>query len=159
MGCPTLLYWCQMKDDLISQIENLAKPILARAGFVLLEVEVHPGKEPQVVFIIFKPEGVSIADCERATEILSEPVDRFFAGRYHLVVSSPGLDRELKKKEEFELFKGRQLRVLLKKPFQGEDTLEGILEGLDGENVKIQVREKVVALPLEMIQKARLVFK
>lgn len=159
MGYPTLLYWYKMKEDLKSQIENMAKPILARAGLMLLEVEVHPGKEPQVVFIIFKSGGVSIADCERATEILSEPVDRFFSGRYHLVVSSPGLDREFKKKEEFELFKGREIRVLLKRPLEGEDALEGILEGLEGENVKVQVKERVISLPLEMVQKARLVFK
>ncbi|MCR4432996.1 MAG: ribosome maturation factor RimP [Coprothermobacterota bacterium] len=148
-----------MKEGLLSQIENLCKPILARAGFALLEVEVHPGKEPRVIFIIYKPEGVSIADCERVTGILSEHVDQFFAGRYHLEVSSPGLDRELKRREEFDLFKGREVRILLKRPIEGEDTVEGILEGLEGENVRLRSGAKAFAFPLEVVQKARLIFK
>ncbi|MCR4428770.1 MAG: ribosome maturation factor RimP [Caldiserica bacterium] len=148
-----------MKKELLSQIENACKPILARAGYTLLDLEVFPGKEPRVVVVIYKPEGVSIGDCEKVTSLLSDEVDQFFAGRYHLEVSSPGLDRELKKVEEFQLFRGREARIFLKRPLEGEDILEGVLEGLEGENLKFLFREKTLQIPLENIQKARLLFK
>lgn len=159
MGYPTLLYWCKMKEGLISQIENLSRLILARAGIQLLEVELSPGKEPRVVFTIFKPGGVSIRDCEQATALLDEHIDQFFPGRYYLEVSSPGLNRELKRKEEYEIFKGREVRILLRRPLEEEDLLEGVLEGLQGEGVLLRKDEKVVEVPLELIQKTRLIFK
>lgn len=148
-----------MKEELLNQIENACKPILARAGYTLLDLQVFPGKEPKVVVVIFKPEGVSIGDCEKVTTLLSDEVDQFFAGRYHLEVSSPGLDRELKKVEEFQLFRGREARIFLKRPFEGEDTFEGILDGLEGENLKLISGERTLFIPLETVQKARLLFK
>lgn len=142
-----------------TQIENEIKPVLARAGYHLLDVEVLVGKEPIVRIVIFSHDGVGLDDCVKASRLLDHTIDRFFAGRFHLEVSSPGLDRQFKREEEYDLFRGQPIRLLLREPLGGEDTIEGILDGLQEREIRLIKNECILRIPIETIQKARLVFR
>jgi ribosome maturation factor RimP len=141
------------------QIENEIKPILARAGYHLLDVEVLAGREPTVRIIIFAHNGVGIDDCVKVSRTLDRVMDRYFAGRFHLEVSSPGLERQFKHEEEYDLFRGQLIRFLLQEPLNGEDVIEGILDGLQEQAVRLIKDEGLLLIPIEAIQKARLVFR
>jgi ribosome maturation factor RimP len=141
------------------QIEDEIKPILARAGYHVLDVEVLAGREPTVRIVIFAHNGVGLDDCVKASRMLDHALDRYFAGRFHLEVSSPGLERQFKREEEYDLFRGRSIRFLLREPFDGEDAIEGILDGLQEREVRLIKDEGLLLIPIETIQKARLVFR
>ncbi len=142
----------------MQDIEDTARALIKKAGYHLLNVDLVPSREPIIRLIIYKKEGVSLADCERVTQILNRQMDDFFSGRYHLEVSSPGLNRELKSLEECELFAGRMARLHLRTLWEGYDVLEGVLQGLKEQSVLLRVKEKVYSIPHEIIQKAQLVF-
>lgn len=143
----------------LEQIENEIKPILARAGYHLLDIEVLVGREPTVRIVIFSHNGVSLDDCARVSRTLDHTIDRFFSGRFHLEVSSPGLERQFRREEEYDLFRGQSIRLLLREPVDGEDTIEGILDGLQEREVRLIKKEVFLLIPIETIQKARLVFR
>ena len=142
-----------------TQIENEIIPILTRAGYHLLDVEVLAGREPTVRIVIFSYNGVGLDDCTKASRMLDHTIDRFFSGRFHLEVSSPGLERQFRREEEYDLFRGQPIRLLLREPLDGEDTIEGILDGLQEREVRLIKNEGFLLIPIETIQKARLVFR
>lgn len=141
------------------QIEDEIKPILERAGYHLLDVEVIVGREPTVRVIIFSHHGIGLDDCARASRMLDHTIDRYFSGRFHLEISSPGLERQFKREEEYDLFRGQRVRLLLREPLDGEDAIEGILEGLQEREVRLIKNEVFLLIPIDTIQKARLVFR
>lgn len=91
--------------------------------------------------------------------MLDLTIDRFFSGRFRLEVSSPGLERQFTREEEYDLFRGKSIRLLLREPLDGEDTIEGILDGLQERKVRLIKNECILQIPIETIQKARLVFR
>jgi ribosome maturation factor RimP len=76
-----------------------------------------------------------------------------------LEVSSPGLDRPLKKVSDFQRFKGEIAMIKMRVPLQGRKKFEGILQGVEGDKLLIEVDGNVMQFDLENIDKARLVPK
>ena len=114
-------------------IEARCEKIAAEMGFELVEVALE--KEPTgkyLRFYIDRPEGISLDDCEayhKAVRSIADAVDYDF-----MEVSSPGIDRPLKKDRDFERSLGTEIEVRLFKPMDGAKVLTGILAGLaDGE--------------------------
>jgi ribosome maturation factor RimP len=108
--------------------------------------------------------GVGHLDCEKVSKQLSVilDVEELIPGTqgYTLEVSSPGLDRELKKAADFERFAGRLAKISTVEPIGDAKFFEGRLAGLSDGKVKMELSGKnarVVELPLEMIRKANLV--
>lgn len=111
--------------------------------------------------------GVSLDDCAQVSRELSEilDVEDFIQGYYTLEVSSPGLNRPLKKTADYERYRGRLVRV---KTFEllpddagnPRKTFLGELLGLDGMNVRIKLKEgQTAVIPLDMVAKANLEFE
>lgn len=126
----------------------------------MVDVEIKGGRLNQLLRIyIDKPGGVTHADCECVSEQMSAllDVEDPFPGRYTLEVSSPGLERKLVKPQEFRYFSGRKARVVLRKPLEGQQVLEGTLAGFESDCVRIELAGgKVFNVPLAEIAKARL---
>ena len=107
--------------------------------------------------------NISHADCERVSQQLSVilDVEELIEGPgYILEVSSPGLDRELKKAADFQRFAGRLVKISTTEPVENAKFFEGRLKGLADGKVRMELKgreTRVVELPLEMIRKANLV--
>jgi ribosome maturation factor RimP len=107
--------------------------------------------------------AISHADCERVSQQLSVilDVEELIPGPgYILEVSSPGLDRPLRKAEDFERFKGRLAKISTSEPIGEAKFFEGRLAGVAGGKVRMELKGKearAVEVPLEMIRKANLV--
>ena len=149
-------------------VENLLHPILDSMGLELVELEFKKvGRGYLLQVFIDKPEGVNLDDCAEVSRELSVQLDveDCVPGRYTLEVSSPGLDRPLKKEQDFVRYQGRLAVVktsALLKDEKGSPrkTFLGIIEGVETGSVVMRLKEGPLArIPLEMIVKAHLEFE
>jgi ribosome maturation factor RimP len=84
-------------------------------------------------------------------------VEDVVKGQYSLEISSPGLDRPLFSEGHFERFSGHEAKLKLGVPLAGHKRLKGVLQGMDGDKVMIEVDGEVFAVPFGTIDKANLV--
>lgn len=131
---------------------------LGGMGFELVDIELSPGGRLVRVFIDCE-RGITVDDCAVVSNQLQRlfEVEQFDYDR--LEVSSPGLDRPLKKAADFERFAGQQAQVRIRLPINNQRNFVGILEGLREGAVLLQTEKGEVALPLDQVEKARLVPK
>lgn len=118
-----------IEDKLFLELE----PLVEQAGVRLLDVEsTSQGKLPVIRICIYSSEGVSLDDCVRVQSVCGDYLDREdpVPGSYTLEVSSPGLERVLRRDHEFDLFRGRLCQVNLFRPVDGKRTFRGYLDGL-----------------------------
>lgn len=103
--------------------------------------------------------GISIEDCERVSRQVSEllDVEETINGEYTLEVSSPGLDRQLFRPEQYARVLGEKLDVRLSFPFDGRKKFVGQLVGVEDNEAVIQIDGEEFLLPIETIQKAQVV--
>jgi ribosome maturation factor RimP len=102
--------------------------------------------------------GISVDDCAAVSHAVSEILDAEdpIKGHYTLEVSSPGVDRVLRKRAHFERFVGERVFVELKLPIEGRRRFAGTLKSVLGEAIVVEVDGRAHELPLERIQKAKL---
>lgn len=148
-------------DQLIATIQGIAEPLVADLGMELVDVEYRREGHGWVLrFFIDKEGGIGVDDCAKVSREISAnlEVEDLIAHAYHLEVSSPGLERPLKKKEDFVRFTDRQIRIKLRQPVGEQRVLIGTLCGLEGNVVvlKLEEEKEKVLIDLENISKARL---
>ncbi len=108
-----------------------------------------------------RPSGVTLDDCQAYSRLLSDRQDELdpIPESYYLEVASPGLDRPLKRDRDFELFRGRAVRVRTFAPYEGRKEFAGRLEGLVAGRVVLRDAEGGLwEIPREMVARARLDF-
>jgi len=158
-----------MLDTLQQKIETLIAPIAEDFQYELVDLEIKSEGGGSVLRIfIDKPGGITLDDCvamSREVGAILEIEDPIKSG-YRLEVSSPGLDRPLKKPADFEKFSGSKVKLkshnLIDPDERGHlrKTFTGTLLGLDADRVKIEQDDKhggVVMIPLDEISTANLV--
>ena len=103
--------------------------------------------------------GVELADCEKVSRQLSAVLDVEdpIVGDYTLEVSSPGLDRALYELAHYERFKGQHVALKLRMPYEGRRKFNGVLNGVEGNDVLVQVDKEEYLFPVEGIEKANIV--
>jgi ribosome maturation factor RimP len=146
-------------DRLIATIQGFAEPLVADLGMELVDIQYQREGHGWVLrFFIDKEEGVTIDDCAKVSREISAylEVEDLVAHAYHLEVSSPGLERPLKKKEDFIRFIDRQVRIKLREPLGDQRVLIGTLGGLEGDTVVLVLEEEKVFIDMGNISKARL---
>lgn len=128
---------------------------LGSLGYELVDLETSRGGLVRV--FIDKPGGITVEDCAAVSHHLTRvfAVEGFDYER--LEVSSPGLDRPLKRVEDFARFAGRDATVKLKLPREGRRRLEGRIAGVEGDQVHIEVEGKRWSVAMTEIDRARLV--
>jgi ribosome maturation factor RimP len=144
----------------LERIRDAAERAARTAGVEVVDVEWKIGKQRFLRVYIDKPEGVSHSDCQAVSEqlgVLLDVEDLVPGSRYILEVSSPGLDRKLTKAADFERFVGRLARISTMEPVENSKFFEGRLAGHADGLVKIDVKGRIVELPLTGIRKANLV--
>ena len=157
-----------MREASLTRIESLVMPILDDLGFELVDLQLaQDGHQLALRLFIDKPGGITLDDCvtvSRETSAILEIEDPIKSA-YRLEVSSPGLDRPLKKPADFERFAGQKVKLktlhLLDPDQRGHTrkTFVGILLGLEGDQVCLEQSDKcggVAVIPLIEIEKANL---
>lgn len=107
------------RTDAISQIQQIVTPVALAAGLEIVEIELKgSGRHQMLLIVIDKPGGITHTDCEIITREAGELIDAVdpISGPYQLEVSSPGVERPLKKWQDWERFVGQKVRVTLKQP-------------------------------------------
>ncbi|HTQ72668.1 MAG TPA: ribosome maturation factor RimP [Burkholderiales bacterium] len=103
--------------------------------------------------------GVTVADCESVSRQLQRVLEVEGVAYDRLEVSSPGLDRRLKKAADFARFTGHEAQVRLRRPVNGRRNFTGILRGVTGERVEFEFEGDRMAFDLAELDRARLVPK
>lgn len=124
---------------------ELLEPILADMDFELVDVEYV--KEAGTWYLrsyIDKPGGITVDDCEAVSRQFSDRLDQedFIEDSYIMEVSSPGLDRPLKKDKDFERNLGREVEIRTYRPIEKEKEFYGILCAYDDNSVTIEREDK-----------------
>jgi len=145
-----------------ARIETLIAPSLEAMGYRLVRVAVTGGRSTQVLQVMAermdeRPMGVD--DCTEVTHTVSalldvaDPIEH----TYLLEVSSPGIDRPLVRREDYERFRGHEAKLELTAPIEGRRRFRGKLLGVEADRVRLNLGAEVVEVPLARIQRAKLV--
>ena len=147
-------------DRLITTMQGFVEPLLAGMTMELVEIQYRREGFGWVLrFFIDKEGGVTIDDCAKVSREISAylEVEDLLDHAYTLEVSSPGLERPLKKREDFTRFAGRLARIKLLEPMDdGQRLLVGTLRGLEEDAVALVVDGKEVMVDMNNIARARL---
>jgi ribosome maturation factor RimP len=131
---------------------------LAGLGYELVDVETAGGRGGVLLRVfIDRQGGVTVDDCATVSNHLTRvlAVEGVDYGR--LEVSSPGLDRPLKRPKDFRRFEGERAQVRMRVPIQGRRNFVGVLRGADEHEVRLEVDGALLTLELAQLDKARLV--
>ena len=135
------------------KVENLLKDKIEKIGYDLYDVEyAKEGKNYFLRIYIDKPEGIDLKDCEKVNDEISDLLDEadYIKEQYFLEVSSPGIERILRKDKHLEQNKGNEIVIkLFKKDEAGNKEYQGILKDFNEEFIEldenIQVERKNIA--------------
>jgi ribosome maturation factor RimP len=125
-------------------------------GYELVECE-RSGKGGLLRIFVDKPGGVSIDDCALISAHLSQVLAVEGVKYDRLEVSSPGLDRVLRKEQDFMRFAGEKARVKLRAPLEGQRNFIGVLRAVKEGKLELEVEGKSLVFDLNNLEKARLV--
>jgi ribosome maturation factor RimP len=153
--------------DTAQRIERLIEPALVAMGYDLVRIAIVGGGHQTLQIMAERHDGVSMsvddcADISRTVSALLDVEDPI-AGAYTLEVSSPGIDRPLVKRTDFERFAGFEARIETVQPVGGRKRFRGRLMGVTGDDVRLREPEKAegaeteTRVPLAAISKAKLV--
>jgi ribosome maturation factor RimP len=156
------------KIDVVARVTELAEPLAASLGLELAEVEYRQeGRQMVLRLFIDKDGGVTLDDCSAVSRELTEilDVEDFIQGHYNLEVSSPGLNRALKKPSDFERYTGRLVKIRTFEPLADDagnmrKTFLGVLLGISDSMVRLKLNEgQIASVPLGKVAKANLEFE
>lgn len=144
-----------MANRVEEAVEKLAEEILADTDYELVDVEYVKERDWFLRIYIDKDGGVGLDDCQEVSGLLDERIEKLgiLNDRFILEVSSPGLDRALKKEKDFQREMGKKVDITLYKPLNGEKNITGVLTGYAGDTIIIDEERE---LPLKDIALVRL---
>jgi ribosome maturation factor RimP len=139
------------------RLEKVVEPAVAGMGYELIDVQASNGGRLLRLFID-KPGGVTLDDCAAASRHLTRVLAVEGIDYERLEVSSPGLDRPLRKETDFARFAGQRAEVRMRTPdATGRRKFVGVLRGAGAGQVSMELDGRVIALALDDLDKARLI--
>jgi ribosome maturation factor RimP len=143
------------------QVAELIEPTLHDMGFELVRVLLHGGHRPTLQVMAERVDRAPMtvdqcAEISRAVSALLDVADPI-AGSYQLEVTSPGLDRPLTRRADFDRFRGAEARVETDVPIEGRRRFRGRHQGVVDDQLRLQLAEGEQAIPCSVIRKAKLV--
>lgn len=145
-----------------AKIENLLEPIINNLGYILYDVQyIKEGKDYYLRITIDKNGGISIEDCENVNNAIDNPLDiaDIIQDSYILEVSSPGIERVLRKHWHFEKQLGNTISVKLFKAVNKVKEFNGILREYNEENLKLEIDGELVTFDMKDVAVAKTVFE
>jgi ribosome maturation factor RimP len=155
-----------IEQGMAARVAAIATPVLDDLGYRLVRVRVSGTSGCTVQIMAERPDGsMSVEDCEAASRALSpvfdveDPID----GEYRLELSSPGIDRPLVRRSDFERNAGHEMKVEMTFALDGRKRFRGLLLGVEGEAARLRRKDAAegeetdVLLPIAEMAEARLV--
>lgn len=149
----------ERKTRIIQRVWTIAEPICESEGLELVFVEYQAETHGKILRIyIDKPGGVTLDDCVGVTRQISDILDISLedVGGYKLEVSSPGPERPLGKRSDYERFSGRRVQINIASPLDGRKRFQGTLRGITDGRVAVELDQETIMIPMEQIVRARL---
>jgi ribosome maturation factor RimP len=144
-----------------TSIESLIAPSLEAMGYRVVRVAFTGGRQPTLQIMAERRDdaAMTVEDCASVSHTVSALLDVAdpIVSSYMLEVSSPGIDRPLVRREDYERFAGLEAKLELNAPRDGRRRFRGRIAGLDGDDVKLDLGGQSVLLPFSAIARARLV--
>ena len=145
----------------LKKLEELLRPIVEGLGYEFWGIEFRSQGHHSLLrlFIDDAENGIGIEDCESVSRQVSgvmdveDPVQT----EYTLEVSSPGMDRPLFRLEQYEAFAGHQVQLKLRMAYEGRRKFQGLIKGVEGDEVVVLVDDHEYLLPFDSIEKANIV--
>ena len=148
------------KTTLDRRIAEIVTPVIEDMGYELVRVRLMGGKHAMLQIMAEKPGGgIEVNDCADISNAVSavldveDPVE----DGYTLEVSSPGIDRPLTRLKDFEMFEGYEARLETSELIDGRRRFKGVLAGVEGTDVLINIDEGTIGLRFDWISDAKLV--
>ncbi len=143
-----------VEPGLPARVAAIAEPVVESLGYRLVRVKVSASEGCTVQIMAEQPDGsMTVEDCEAVSRALSpvldvaDPVDR----AYRLEVSSPGIDRPLVRKSDFDRFKGHLVKIEMEVPVNGRKRFRGQLAGTEGNAVRLRRDDAVAGEDAEVL--------
>ena len=155
-----------VEPGLPARVATIVEPVIEQLGYRLVRVRVSSAEGCTVQIMAERPDGtMSVEECEAVSRALSpvldvaDPIER----AYRLEISSPGIDRPLVRKSDFERYTGHLAKIETSMPIQGRKRFRGVLAGTEGETARIrrddaaEGEETEIMIPIEEMSEAKLV--
>lgn len=150
------------KDSIVQSVTELIEPVVHDENLELVDVEYKKeGKNWYLRIYIDKDGGVSVEDCQKVSRQIEDmiQIDEIIHSAYILEVSSPGLDRPLKKEKDLLRSIGKKVSVTTYSPIDKQRNFVGIIKDFSNQTLSLDVNGKSVAIPFEVIANTKLVIE
>jgi len=142
------------------RLAAIVRPTVESEGFALVRLRYMTGRRPVLQIMAERADGsMEIEDCADLSRAVSAALDVEdpIAGEYTLEVSSPGIDRPLTRIEDFRRWDGHEAKLETEEAIEGRRRFRGILAGVEGSEVLIEIEEGVIGLDFDWLSDAKLV--
>ncbi len=151
--------WRVARVNIVELVTDWVEEIVGDTELELVDVEYVKEHQNWILRVfIDKQGGVDLEDCADVSGMLDKKLDEAdpIPGAYSLEVSSPGLERPLKKASDYVRFAGRQVQIRTYSGIHGRKRFEGTLEGFENDKVLLKWEGETIEIPLELVSKANL---
>ena len=150
------------QQKIIEKIEKIVTPVVNEMGLSLVDIEyMQDGGYWYVRIYVENLNGeITLEECAAISGKIDEDVDKLIEQRFFLEVSSPGIERPLKKIEDFIRFKGEQRKVSLKHKINDKKSFEGIITECKDNIIFLEIEEEnIVEIPFSEVKKANIIYE
>jgi len=148
-----------LQDKVETLVTQMVEPLTGDLGLELVEVTyTKEGPDWYLRIFIDQPDGITLDVCQALSSKVSPLLDDadFIEQAYFLEVSSPGIERPLKKEADFRRYQGSKIRISTYAPIAGQKIFEGTLKGLDDGKLILELKAGSIEVPLIQVASARL---
>lgn len=151
----------ERNDQVIERVWNVVEPVVRSEGMEVIEVEYRRESIGWVLRIFVDQErGVTVEDCARISQVVGDLLDvaDIIRNPYNLEVSSPGLNRPLRKREHFEKCLGKVVEIKMVVPLSNRRNFKGNLREIGEDGVKVECEGRLFELSFSNMDRARLLY-
>ena len=148
------------KAAIDKRLAEIAGPVIEGLGYELVRIRLMSGKSTTLQIMADKPDGgIEVDDCAKISTELSAifDVEDPVSGEYSLEVSSPGIDRPLTRLKDFEAWAGWEAKLETSELIDGQRRFKGTLQGVQDDEVLIDIQQGTIGLKFEWLSDAKLV--
>lgn len=146
--------------EIQEQIFLIIEPIVEEMGLELVDVEyVQDGGHLFIRLYIDKNNGVDLDDCEKVSRAVEEKIDSIVEDKFFLEVSSPGLERPLKKEKDFSRFEGEKALIRTRHKIMDKRKFEGTIKKYENGIINLEIENKILEIEFSNVKKANLIFE